>query len=757
MTPNGTETRTDLWTRMRQRWARARAAGIGNRLALGLALLALASGIATFVALTPSSAGNINPQLVRGLLLCDLVLLLMLVAFILRRLVLIWVQRRRGAAGSRLHARLVGLFSVVAVTPTIVVAVFSVMFFNLGLQAWFSGRVNTAVRESVAVAEAYIQEHRKAIQGDILAMAADLNREAIRLQFNPYYFGQVLKVQAELRNLSEAIVVTSAGQVLGRTGLSLLMEFDKVPEWAVRDANAGLVSVLTADRDDRVRALVKLDGFLDAYLFVGRFIDPRVLSHLDRTRDATEQYSQLEAARSDLELTFAILFIMVALLILLAAIWFGLSIANQLVRPIGALIAAAERVRSGDFAARVAEGAEHDELGTLGRAFNRMTSEISAQRDQLIDTHAQADARRRFTETVLSGVSAGVLGLDPEGRITIANRSASTLLGTPESELSGRPFAEALPEMAELFAQVAQSGLRQSHGQVVLVREGRATTLMVRVAREGAFAESLGYVVTFDDITELVLAQRTAAWADIARRIAHEIKNPLTPIQLAAERLKRKYLKEVTSDPDVFIKCTETIVRQVGDIGRMVDEFSSFARMPAPQFAREDVVELVRQAVFLQAQAHGDIAYPVEAPDHLHILCDGRQLSQVLTNLYQNAADAIEGRSGEDLPRGNIATAVKIAAEGDLVLTVTDNGRGLPVENRERLVEPYVTTRAKGTGLGLAIVRKVMEEHGGELRLADAPGGGARITLRFPAASLMSDNQDTSEAGQEPARATTGV
>ncbi|MGQ3032352.1 MAG: sensor histidine kinase, partial [Ferrovibrionaceae bacterium] len=328
---------------------------------------------------------------------------------------------------------------------------------------------------------------------------------------------------------------------------------------------------------------------------------------------------------------------------------------------------------------------------------------------------------------------------------------------TPESELSGRPFAEALPEMAELFAQVAQSGLRQSHGQVVLVREGRATTLMVRVAREGAFAESLGYVVTFDDITDLVLAQRTAAWAELARRIAPEIKNPLPPIQLAAERLKRKYLKEVTSDPDVFIKCTETIVRQVGDIGRMVDEFSSFARMPAPQFAREDVVELVRQAVFLQAQAHGDIAYPVEAPDHLHILCDGRQLSQVLTNLYQNAADAIEGRNGEDLPRGNIATAVTIAAEGDLVLTVTDNGRGLPVENRERLVEPYVTTRAKGTGLGLAIVRKVMEEHGGELRLADAPGGGARITLRFPAASLMSDNQDTSEAGQEPARATTGV
>ncbi len=716
-----------------------------GRLAVALAIGAVATGVATYLVLTPGqNTPSIDPWLARALLILDLVLLLTLTALVGWRMVRLWVERRRGAAGSKLHARIVALFSAVAITPAIIMAAFSALFFQFGLEAWFSDRVNTAVRESVAVAEAYIQEHVKLARGDVLAIALDLNRDAARLARSPALFSQMLTAQTRIRNLSEAVVFDSNGRILARSALSFSFDFEQLSREALEQANRGEIFLLASEPDDRIRALIKLDGFLDTYLYVGRFVDARVLDHLMRTRQAARQYAQLEQTRSSIELTVAVLFIVVSLLVLLAAIWFGLSIATRLVQPVGSLIAAAERVREGDFTARADEARTDDEMALLGRAFNRMTGQLAAQRHELVDANRSLDERRRFTETVLAGVSAGVIAVGQEGVITLSNPSAVALLDTPLDGLVGRQFSEALPEMAALLASVEGSGDRNVQGQVTLTRSNRTRSLAARVSREGTGAETAGYVVTFDDITDLVSAQRTAAWADVARRIAHEIKNPLTPIQLSAERLKRKYLNEVQSDRDVFLKCTDTIIRQVGDIGRMVDEFSAFARMPAPTFRTESIVELARQAVFLQQVANSETTYLINAPeDGVAVLCDGRQIAQVLTNLLQNAAEAIEGRQAPEntpLPPGKIAISILNDGQGRIVLSVTDNGRGLPQKDRERLTEPYVTTRSKGTGLGLAIVKKIMEEHGGSIELADPvkdSGGnptspGAVITLTFP-------------------------
>ena len=714
------------------RWARR--VGLRRKLSIGLAVAAVGAGAATYGSLSGNPPFGPAPRTVFVLLLVDLVLLLSLGALVARRLARLWVERRRGSAGSRLHTSFVAWFSAVAVAPAIVVVVFSALFFNLGIQAWFSERVRTAIKESVAVAEAYTNEHRKVIRGDIRAMAFDINRQAAALVRDPQLFGQVVTTQAALRSLSQAIVFERSGRIVARAPLSFGLEFDRIPPSALDLASDGEVVFLTSDSEDRVRALIRLDRIVDSYLYVGRFVEPRVLGHVERTKHAAAEYERLEGERSGIQITFLIIFIVVAMLLLMVAVWFALTLATRIVRPIGGLIGAAELVRAGDLSVRVAEGPDDDEMATLGRAFNRMTSQLENQRTELMVANRALDERRRFTEAVLAGVSAGVIGLDRDGRINLPNRSAAALLATDAESLSGRRFESAVPEMAEMLKQVRARPERQVHGQITLERGDVRRRLLVRVVAERSGEEMMGFVVTFDDITELESAQRTAAWADVARRIAHEIKNPLTPIRLAAERLKRRYHGEIATDPDVFLRCTDTIIRQVGDIGRMVDEFSDFARMPAPVVSAQELVEVVRNAVFLQEQAHPDIAYRGIYPDRgVELRCDPRQIEQALTNILQNAAQAIADREANG--DGTLAAGlieVQIAEEdGHVMVEVTDNGRGLPTKERERLTEPYVTTRARGTGLGLAIVRKVAEDHGARLLLDDAPGGGARARVLF--------------------------
>jgi two-component system nitrogen regulation sensor histidine kinase NtrY len=716
-----------------------RRTNLAARLAQILAVAATLSGLATYVVLKDKLAISTDGELVLALLSLDVILLLLLGVFVARRLVHLIVARRHGSAGSRLHTRLVGLFGIVAVGPAIVVAVFSLMFLHYGLESWFNTRIKSALTKSLNVAQAYLEEHKEVIRADALAMAADLNREGPALVSVPARFQSLLDTQAALRALTEAIVFVGSGQVIARTGLSFVLEMERLPPTVLEQAALGEVVVLTNDADDRVRALVRLDGFIDAYLFVGRFVDAEVLAYMAETREAVDDYRAQELRRSGFQLTFTAIYGVVVLLLLLAAVWVGLSFADNLAMPISRLIGATERVRAGDLAARVPEVASDDEIDDLARAFNRMTAQLANQRSELVNANNQLDQRRRFTEAVIGGVSAGVLGLDDQGRITLPNVSAAQLIGVEPDELVGRPLIAVLPEVAGLVAAVGAAPEGVVEGQVELRRQDGVHTLLVRVAAQADAVGISGFVVTFDDITELLSAQRKAAWAEIARRIAHEIKNPLTPIRLSAERLKRKYLPQITKDADAFATSTDVIVRQVDNIGRLINEFSAFARMPAPVFAHESANELVRQAVSLQQGARPEIRFETRLPvEDVRLYCDARQVAQALTNLLQNAVESVlEQRAGEPGGAGWVRISLEESA-GACVIAVEDDGGGLP-EPMERLIEPYVTTRASGTGLGLAIVNKIMEEHGGTLSLSNRSAGGARVVLAFAATAAVDD------------------
>ena len=704
---------------------------LGRKLAVALAVVSLGSALITYAALSGSIPFATDPRALLLLLNVDLVLFLALGAIVARRLVRIWIARRRGSVGSRLHSRLVFWFTLIAAVPAIAVSVFSAVFFSLGVQAWFSDRVQTALDEASIVAESYFREHQQVIRGDVLAIARDLNRAAPQLWAEPAKFNQMMAAQGVLRNLSEAYVFDGSGRVIARWNLSFILDHDPIPVSALEKVERGELVVLASGSEDRMRAIVKLDGALNAFLYVSRFVEPRVLDHIARTRRTVAEYRSLEGQRQTFEITFATMFVLVALLLLMAAIWAGLAFAGRLARPVTALAAAAERVRGGDLSTRVEETGEGDELGSLTKAFNRMTDQLQAQRGELLEANRQLDTRRHFIEAVLSGVSAGVIGLDRAGRVNVANRLASELLSQDLDEWIGRPLAPLAPRMSALLSEARMRPEKAAEAELDL-KDGESTrTLLVRAVADLKDDAIVGFVVTFNDITELLAAQRKAAWSDVARRIAHEIKNPLTPIQLSAERLRRKYMGEISTDPNSFDDYTETIIRHVGDIGRMVDEFSDFARMPSAALAANDIADLCRVELALYREAHPGIAFATALPDvPLIVECDAGLMRRALSNLLKNAVEAIEGRAEAAVP-GRIEVAVEEDG-GRVAVSVEDNGRGLPDTAPRRLTEPYVTTREKGTGLGLAIVKKIMEEHNGDVVLEAAPGGGARARLVFP-------------------------
>jgi two-component system nitrogen regulation sensor histidine kinase NtrY len=712
------------------------AISLPSLLALAIGLLAVMSSVATYASLTglipysPEHGGLIV------LLIANLTFVLALGALIAWRLTRLWAERRSGSAGARLHVRLVAMFSAIAVVPAILVAIFAAVTLNLGVEAWFSAQVKSALESAVNVTHRYGDEKQNLIVGDARQIAKDIQRDPQLFDANgkadvTFLFSR-LQILTEDHGLQAAYILNSKGQVLGSSKLRSLPDLQPPSASEIAQAARGPVLIDANSKIGVLRALVRLDALNDAYLLVVRRVDPQVFAYYQRTIDAVGEYRRLDRDRAKYQLIFALLYAVVSLLILLAAIWLGLWAANRLIKPISRLIGAAERVSEGDLKAQVELDREDDEIGLLGRAFNRMTAQLSVQRTELIEASHQIDARRRFTEAVLAGVSAGVIGLDGEGRITIVNRAAARLLNATPEEIEGRHYAEAVPELSGLIRRALQEPVGRAGGEATVKRGGTVRSLSVQVDSEQGSGD---FIVTFDDITDLVSAQRTAAWADVARRIAHEIKNPLTPIQLSAERLKRKYANEVTTDPEVFRQCTDTIIRQVGDIGRMVDEFSSFARMPVPVMRRENAQELIHQAVFLQRVAHPQITFETQAPsESIKFECDGRLVSQALTNVLKNATEAIgarEAAGGEEAGR----IAIVLDANGERVIfRVADNGIGLPSEHRHRLTEPYVTTRAKGTGLGLAIVRKILEDHGGEISLSDRgeEEHGAEVRLTFP-------------------------
>ncbi len=706
---------------------------LGKIVTLLLAAFALALGISTFAML--SGGVPLTPNLMFALVLANLVVLLLLGAVLAGRITRIWVEQRRGSAGSRLHVRLVLLFSVVAVTPAIVVAVFATAFFNLGIQSWFNDSVRIALNEGLEASRGYLDEHRNNIRADALGMANDIARDGQFVASGPYALGQILQTQTVLRGLSEAIIYEPiTGSVFAGVGPMSGIGVEPAPSEATEQAKNGEVAVLGSPDDNQVRAVVQLNTKPSSMLLIGRPVDPQILGHMARTERAVAEYKQLDENRSGLQVTFALIFALVALLVLCAAILIGLVLANQIARPVARLILAAERVRAGDLSVRVPEIQSEDDVAGLSRAFNRMTGQLASQRTELMDAYSQIDERRRFTETVLAGVSAGVIGLDASANVELPNRAASELLGMDLLAAIGLPLGHVVPEFAPLLDQTTAQPERARTAEVQIGPPSRRRTLLVRIGADLHGGRPDGYVVTFDDITELQSAQRKAAWADVARRIAHEIKNPLTPIQLSAERLKRRFTKEITSDPETFSQCADTIVRHVGDIGRMVDEFSAFARMPQPVLRPEDAGRIARETLVLQRSARPEIVWSTDIPERGPVaLCDRRLVGQALTNLLQNAADAVAMRPrGSGEPAGHISLSVRADA-GTVAMEVRDDGVGFPDGDRDRLTEPYVTHKPKGTGLGLAIVKKIMEDHGGSLALDDCTDGpGAVATLSLP-------------------------
>ncbi len=710
---------------------------------IGLAVAGFLTAAATIALLLGEGLAGGASTVIRGLLIASLIILAALAGILLHRLVRVARAWRSAATGARLHVRFVTLFSLAALAPAIVVAACLGFTFSQGVERWFSQRVESAIENAANVGRAYVDLASGGLSGEVEAMAVDLNLAERGLTEDRERYFAFLEAQAERRELTSAYVIDSAGVVLARavppSGDSI---FEAPAPEAFAAANEGDVFVAFDDAHDRVTALYRLSAYDNAYLAVTRSVEPGLVGQLRAFRASVADYRAAREQQNSLRSLFGLAYISTALIVLLAAGWVGLTSATRVAEPIGRLVGAARRVASGDLKARVAVGEERDEVDALATAFNSMTAQLEAQRRDLVDAQEEAETRSRFTQAVLGGVSAGVVGIDRDGRITAFNRSAAHLLGHGD-DMVGRRLVDIAPDFADLLNQPAPAGETPPQ-RVDLVREGGSLNLSVRMSPD---AEG-GLVLTFDDMTKLISAQRQEAWKDVARRIAHEIKNPLTPIQLSAERLRRKYASEIKSDPDTFQKCTDTILRQVADIGRMVDEFSSFARMPTPRMAFADMSEIARSTVFGQRLAFADMRVEVEGVDKpIGLVVDERLISQALLNLIKNAAESVQARRARDgEPKDGFVILRLRDLDFGVQFEVIDNGLGFPEKDRDRLIEPYVTTRTKGAGLGLAIVARIVEDHGGLIELDDAPGSGPGAVVRFV---LPKRGEETAEPAAE--------
>jgi len=716
-----------------------------------LSLVFIGPVLAAFTVLTLGPLNqNINSTVLRLILLADLFYILLVAALVLRRVMRIMAERRLEFAGSRLHLRLSGVFAFLALMPTILVAIFAVFTVNFGLEGWFSERVRNVVGSSLAAAQAYEDEHRKDLTEDALSLAYYINSIKTKNfllpddQLRPALTVGQTNIQ---RGLKEAYLIDGTGLLHTRGERSYLFDFEQPSTEDITRAKTGETVIIEDWTNNEFRALIYLKGFADRYLYVSRVVDGSILSLLDETKQTARLYHQLEADRGRLLFEFGLLYLGFAIILILAATWLGLWFAERLSRPVGRLAEAAMQVGDGNLNVRVPEGDDDDEISMLGQLFNKMTHDLKGQRDALIAGNTQTERRRRLFDSVLSSITSGVIGLDDKGRVTFVNRAASRLLDF-QDEGSSPLIQKIAPEFSALFERQCQNDDAVQE-ELRLMRNGRIENLLVRMAvRQSSAGQLEGYVVTFDDVTDLVSAQRMAAWGDVARRIAHEIKNPLTPIQLSAERIKRKFRPLVGDQADSLEKYTDVIIRQTDDLRRIVDDFSKFARMPELEKRTHDLTKILNDAVLLQEVAIPQIALITEiSAENIWIDVDKTMMSQALMNLIKNASEAIDTYI-EKFGNASYEPEIFITLNSQdnlVILQIMDNGIGLPPD-RGHLFEPYVTTREKGTGLGLSIVKKIIEEHGGTLSLQDAPifastramgqiHFGAMAEIRLPSAA----------------------
>jgi two-component system nitrogen regulation sensor histidine kinase NtrY len=708
---------------------------------------ALVCAVATLLVLLgltpipPTSQVVVTSVLVNSAFVCGL---LFMVGFEVFRL---FKARSRGRAAARLHIRIVVLFSIVAITPAILVAIFASLTLNVGLDRWFALRTQQIISSSQNVAQAYLTESASSLQGQTVSMANDLERNRALYNLDRTGFSDLMTRQARGRGLLGAFLVRADGSVIVQADIKTERPLPAIPKDALAASAGGQPTLIPPGVTNLVGAIMKLDEMSGAFLYAVAAVDPRVMNAMRMVEENTAEYKSMDEGKISLQIAFAVLYLGFALIVLLAAIWTAIAVADRIVRPIRLLISAADNVASGNMNVLVPVRAADGDVGNLSRTFNKMISQIRTQHDEIVEAKDEVDDRRRFIEAVLSGVTAAVIGVQHDRQITIVNTSAEVLLTQPSDELLGKSLADIAPEVDQVVTEATTRHRNDFRKQISLMRGGTVRTLSVQVTREEARDQSESYVITLDDITDLVIAQRSTAWADVARRIAHEIKNPLTPIQLSAERIRRRYGKQIDeNDRAVFDQCTDTIIRQVGDIGRMVDEFSSFARMPKPTMEPTDLRDILRDAVFLREMGNNHVKFQRElGGERLEGMFDSRMLGQAFGNLIKNAVEAIEAVPiDESREEPRILVRAHLDAERDrFTVDVIDNGRGLPVENRHSILEPYMTMRDKGTGLGLAIVKKIIEDHGGQIELHDAPadfdqGRGAMIRVQLPRRELAS-------------------
>ena len=710
------------------RWSRSRIVNVV------LAVAAVLSGLATYGALTGSGPFEPDQNTLIVLLNIDLALLLAFAVIIIRRLAAMWSQRREGMAGSRLQARLVAAFGLAATIPAVLIGVSSATFFNMGIDSWFNERVQTAIAQSTRVADAYLEEHRISLGSGALALARDFHLYVPKSSGSMEEFTAYLEDRAGVRGISEWVVMSSLGQIIMQGSLSTGLSMEALTAHEIERADAGDAVILKSSARDRVRALVSLSRG-STYLLAGSSVDPDVIESTRKVFAVASSYRKLALERTNLQLTFSLFYAVAALLLLFVAVWFALQLASRLVGPVVALANAAEKIRQDDLSVRVPLSGRSDEISLLGQAFNRMADRIAEQRHALVEANKDLEGRRRFTESVLSGVSAGVIGLDDTGIIELVNRRALELLNVTETDLVGANLIDTMPEAAKILSQAMKT--RAASGSVDLESDAGLRRLFVRIGNvegdpEGPVRRG-GFVMTIDDVTPLVLAQRKAAWSDVAMRVAHEIKNPLTPITLSAERLERKFAGGVTESPEVFLELTDTIKRQAMHMTHVVNEFSRHARMPTLIMALESAVDIVEKAIRLQEISDTRIiferSYP-ETPPVVH--CDGDMICAAIFNIVKNAAEAFRMDDVERV-EGDIVKAT-IAEEGAwCVIRIDDNGPGFPVERPETLLEPHESHgKDDGYGLGLTIARSTIRDHGGDLVLQNRKEGGASVILSLP-------------------------
>lgn len=709
--------------------------GLGGFFAGFLVMLLLLSSALTYVVILDPAMLSIDrdPDLPNKMLTFNAAILLVLAVIMLRQVLRSWGAGDRGRTGSRLLLKMVMVFSLVAIVPAVVVGISSSFYLNLGIKSWFDDRVSEAVQESVEVANAYLEEHSRSIRVDAVNLSSEMRNNFAYLAFDNERLNKYLTSLALRRVLAE-VVVFNTDKILGSSNFGVTIDpREQISAESLDIARAGEVATMK-EGGDKLAAVIQLSSTPETFLFISRFVDAKVVGHTERARGAAEEYIKLKNQIIQLQINSTIFFVTITLFILLGAIWMAFRFALKFVSPISNLVTATDRIKKGEFTVRVSELPQNDEIAVLSRSFNQMASELESQRRGLIIANREAEEKSQFSEEVLYGVSSGVIALNQDRKVTLINMAGKRLLSL-DNDVIYKYLKEIIPEFYEVYEEFAKRPTKPIQKQVAVRRKAKRMAFNVRI-NPHVEKHQEGYVITFDDVTELLSAQRSAAWSDVARKIAHEIRNPLTPINLSAQRLAKKYTKVVPEDEkESFEGYTNTIVRHTADIARIIGEFSNFSKLPAPRFAKVDISELLKDAVFSSKVASSKIEFALDMPDQMKTMADGGQISQVLTNIIKNAAESVESKRKKG---GKISTEAELL-EDEIIITIEDNGGGFPEELIDRITEPYVTTREKGTGLGLAIVKKILSDHNGSLELSnltDKKKGivGAKVKLTIPLA-----------------------